>query len=92
MTVKIEAREIDVKTAFLKEELENNKEVNMQAPKGFEKIYPKQDSWLQIKKPIYGQKHSGLYYYQPAKWAIEAKGTERSKANSCLSYTWRNEG
>ncbi len=35
----------------------------MKIPVGFKKFYPKQNSWLQIKKPIYGLKQSGLYYY-----------------------------
>ncbi len=56
------ARVIEIKAAFLMGELKNNKEIYMKIPKGFEKFYPKQDSWL-----IYGLKQSGLYYYGKAK-------------------------
>ncbi len=86
------ARVIDINAAFLKGELENNKEIYMKIPKGFEKFYPKQDSWLQIKKAIYGLKQSGLYYYRKAKRAMQLNGFERSKADSCLFYAWHTEG
>ncbi len=85
------ARVIDVKAAFLKGELENNEEIYIKIPKGFEKFYPKQDSWLQIKKPIYGLKQSGLYYYKKAKQAMQINGFERSKADPCLFYARRNK-
>ncbi len=39
-----EARVIDVKAAFLKGKLKNNKEIYMKITKGFEMFYPKQDS------------------------------------------------
>ncbi len=87
-----EARVIDMKAAFLKGELENNKEIYMEIPKRFEKFYPKQDSWLQTKKPIYSLKQSGLYYYQKVKGAMQTNGFKRIKANPCLFYTWRNKG
>ncbi len=62
-----EARVINVKAAFLKGELKNDEEIYIKIPEGFKKFYPKQDSWLQIKKPIYCLKQSDLYYYRKAK-------------------------
>ncbi len=48
------ARVINVKVAFLKGELKENREIYMKIPEGFKEFYPQQDSLLQIKKSIYG--------------------------------------
>ncbi len=84
------ARVIGVKAEFLNGELKNKEEIYMKIHEGFEKFYPKQDSWLQIKKPIFGLKQSGLYYYWKAKQAMQNNRFERSKADPCLFYAWRN--
>ncbi len=44
------------------------------------------------KKPIYGLKQSCLYYCWKSKQAMHANGFERSEANQCLIYAWRNKG
>ena len=50
----------DVKGAFLKGELDMNKEqIYMHVPEGFEKIY-KEDEILQLKKVIYGKKQAAM--------------------------------
>ncbi len=79
-----DARVIDVKGAFLKGDFENNEEIYMTIPEGFEKYYPKENTWLQIMKPIYGLKQAGLYYYQKAKRAMQENGFEQSNADPCL--------
>ncbi len=48
-----EARVINAKVTFLKGDLENSEEIYTNIPEGFSKFYPKQDSCLQIKEPIY---------------------------------------
>lgn len=41
---KYQARVNDVKAAFLKDNLENNKEIYLKVAVGFEKFYPKQNT------------------------------------------------
>ncbi|KAL7460769.1 hypothetical protein ACHAXS_001213 [Conticribra weissflogii] len=48
----------------------------MTVSEGFEKYYPKENTWLQIMKPIYRFKQAGLYYYQKTKRAMQANGPD----------------
>ncbi len=85
-------RVIDIKASFLQGKLKKNKEIYMKILEGFDKFFPQQVSWLQIKKPNYNLKQVVLYYSGEAKWAMQVNGFERSEADPCLLYTWRNEG
>ncbi len=92
LVAKYEARVIDVKGAFLKGEFENDEEIYMTVPEGFEKYYPNDNTWLRIMKPIYGLKQAGLYYYRKAKRAMQNNGFEQSDADPCLFFKWRPKG
>ena len=54
---------MDVKGAFLHVEIEDNEEIHMEVPKGFEKHYDN-DVVLKLKRCLYGLKQAAMAFWK----------------------------
>ena len=87
-----DARQMDVKTAFLNSELDDNEVIYMQIPEGYncdEEF--KRDNVCLLKRSIYGLKISSKKWYQNFAKEVEKLGFQRDVNQPCL-FTWRHQG
>jgi hypothetical protein len=83
----LELEQIDVKTAFLHGELEE--EIYMDQPKGF--IVPgKEDLVCKLKRPLYGLKQSPRQWYKRFDSLMLTHGFKRSQYDSCVYIKFFN--
>ena len=75
---------LDVKGAFLCGNFENNEEIYMKIPQGFERFYSENAVRLLL-KTIYGLKQAALAFWRSMQYG-------RSKADPCLYFKWTELG
>ena len=82
----------DVKGAFLKGDLDTNKErMFMHVPKGFEKHYPG-SVYLLLLKAIYGTKQAAIIFWKELLKCMKSMGYKRNGADPCLYFRWTMVG
>ena len=82
----------DVKGAFLKGDLDTNKErMFMHVPKGFEKHYPG-SVYLLLLKAIYGTKQAAIIFWKELLKCMKSMGYKRNGADPCLYFRWTTVG
>ncbi|KAG8491187.1 hypothetical protein CXB51_014418 [Gossypium anomalum] len=79
----LELEQLDVKTAFLHEELEEN--IYMQQPEGFT-VSEKEDYVCLLKKSIYGLKQSPRQWYKRFDSFMTSHDFKRSSFDSCVYF------
>jgi Reverse transcriptase (RNA-dependent DNA polymerase) len=80
---------MNVKGAFLLENIKKGKELYMKIPQGFEKFYAEDDVWLLL-KTLYGMKQAAKAFWLVLSRTIKAIAFKRSGADPCLYYKWNN--
>ena len=82
----------DVKGAFLKGDLDQDKEqIYMHVPKGFEEFYGS-DELLQLLKAIYGMKQAAMDFWRELIKCMKDILCKRSGADPCLYFKWMVAG
>jgi hypothetical protein len=81
------AHVVDVKGAFLYEELEDGKKNYINILLGFTKFYSS-NTVLLLKKMLYGLKQAAMAFYRKLFVAMQNIGLKRSTADPCLYYKW----
>jgi hypothetical protein len=64
---------VDIKGAFLHEEIEDSKVFYMKVPRGFERFYP-DDVVLKLKKCIYGLKQAAMVFWRQLLLCMKSMG------------------
>ena len=82
---------VDVCGAFLYGEFENETEVYMEVPKGFEKYFPA-DVILLLMKTIHGLKQAANAFWKKLLKAYLEMAYKWSKADPCLYFKWTAVG
>uniref|UniRef100_A0ACD5Z7T1 Uncharacterized protein n=1 Tax=Avena sativa TaxID=4498 RepID=A0ACD5Z7T1_AVESA len=83
----LELEQLDVKTAFLHGELEE--EIYMDQPEGF--IVPKKEDFVcKLKRSLYGLKQSPRQWYKRFNSFMISQGFKRSQFNSCVYIKFVN--
>ena|SRR5882762_6020509 len=77
--------QIDVKTAFLRGELEPGEEVYMKQPKGFEEEGWKDDIW-ELQRGLYGLPQGGCIWNKKMNKEMVTLGFTRLKCEYCLYF------
>jgi len=85
----LELEQLDVKTAFLHGELEE--QIYMKQPQGFE-IKGKEDHVCLLKKSLYGLKQSSRQWYKRFDSFMLSHGYFRSMYDSCVYFRKLNDG
>lgn len=80
---------LDVEGAFLQGKFKDGEELYMSIPQGWEEFYPG-DVVLRMNVPIYGTKQAGACFYRTLVESIKERRYNRSKADPCLYYVWRD--
>jgi hypothetical protein len=89
MNAKWIAAVLDVEGAFLQGKFKDGEELYMSIPQGWEEFYPG-DVVLRMNVPIYGTKQAGACFYRTLVESIKERRYNRSKADPCLYYVWRD--
>jgi hypothetical protein len=82
---------LDVKGAFLHGEFEDDHQVYMEVPQGFEQYYPA-NCVLLLLKTLYGTKQAAKAFWVKLLEAMNGMGCKRSKADPCLYFKWTIHG
>ena len=82
---------VDVKGAFLCGSFDNNEEMYMEVPQGFEKYYGS-DVVLKLQRTIYGTKQAAKQYWRESVKCFKDMGYEQSAADPCLYYKHTPDG
>ena len=61
----------------------------IEIPNGFHKFYGK-DEVLKLSVPIYGTKQAALCFYKTLVKKVTERKYERSKADPCLYFSWKD--
>ncbi|KAG8471605.1 hypothetical protein CXB51_036639 [Gossypium anomalum] len=85
----LELEQLDVKTAFLHGELEE--EIYMQQPEGFT-VSEKEDYVCLLKKSLYGLKQSPRQWYKRFDSFMTSHDFKRSSFDSCVYFKKNNDG
>ncbi|KAG8478507.1 hypothetical protein CXB51_028390 [Gossypium anomalum] len=85
----LELEQLDVKTAFLHGELEED--IYMQQPEGFT-VSEKEDYVCLLKKSLYGSKQSPRQWYKRFDSFITSHGFKRSSFDSCVYFKKNSDG
>ena len=81
-----------MKGAFLKGDLDIDKEqMYMHVPEGFEEYYEK-DELLQLVKAIYGTKQAAMAFWKELLKCMSDMANKRSGADPCLYFKWTAMG
>ena len=78
---------VDVKGAFLLGEFEQNEQIYMEIPEGFEQFYDA-DCLLLLLKTLYGLKQADMAFWKKLLAAMRNMGFEKSCAYLCLYFEW----
>ena len=82
---------IDVEGAFLQGRFINGEQIHIDVPDGMDKFYgSREDVVLLLNVPIYGTKQAAHCFYQTLVKKVKDRSYNRSKADPCLYYIWRN--
>ena len=82
---------IDVEGAFLQGKFVNGEQIYIEVPDGMEEFYgSKEDVALLLNAPIYGTKQAAFCFYKTLVGKVKDSKYERSKADPCLYYRWKN--
>eukprot|EP00957_Ditylum_brightwellii_P183618 13985989-Ditylum_brightwellii.AAC.1 len=76
-----------IKGAFLKGNLEDNKQKNMKVPRGFKKYYPN-DMMLLLLKATYGTKQAVMVFWRELLACMKDTGYKRSGIDPRMHYKW----
>ena len=79
---------LDVKGAFLHGDFEDDDEVYMEVPEGFEKYYDPRIYVLLLLQTLYGLKQAALAFWKKLLQCFKSMGFDRSKADPCLYFKW----
>ena len=80
---------LDVEGAFLQGSFYNGEVLYMKVPDGFEEYY-EPDEVLRMNVPIYGTKQASQCFYRTFKNGVKTKGYQRSKADPCMFFRWKD--
>jgi hypothetical protein len=80
---------LDVVGAFLNGRFDNDEEIYIKVPQGFEKWYPGA-VFLLLLRTMYGTKQAAMQYWKEMQKAFRSLKYERSKADPCLYSCWTN--
>ena len=80
---------VDVEGAFLQGEFTEGEEIYIEVPQGFEEYY-NDDDVLKLNVPLYGMKQAASCFYKKLVKAVKKRNYERSKADPCLYFTWKD--
>ena len=78
---------LDVKSAFLHGESENDEKIYVEVPEGFEDFYPA-DVLLLLLRTMCGLKQAAFAFWRELLHAMRSILFERSGADPCLCYRW----
>ena len=81
---------VDVRGAFLLGEWEQEREIYMEVPQGWELLYPP-NTVLRLLKTVYGAKQSAKRFWILTLKTMDKMQFVRSKADPCLYYTWHEQ-
>ena len=82
----------DVKGAFLKGDLDLEKEqMYMHVPKGFEKFYP-ENVLLMLLKALYGKKQAAIAFWKELLKCMSDMKYERNGVDLCMYFRWTMAG
>lgn len=86
------AEALDVEGAFLQGKFKNGEVIYTEVPDGMEEFYGKRsDVVLLLLVPIYGTKQAANCFYDTLVKAVkEDQAYDRSKADSCLFFSWKD--
>ena len=85
------AKIVDVEGAFLQGQFVNGEVMYIEVPDGMKEFYGKrEDVVLLLNAPIYGTKQAAFCFYKTLVEKIKDSKYERSKADPCLYYRWKN--
>ena len=85
------AKIVDVEGAFLQGKFVNGEVMYIEVPDGMEEFYGRrEDVVLLLNAPIYGTKQAAFCFYKTLVGKIKDSKYERSKADPCLYYRWKN--
>lgn len=83
---------IDISNAYLNGEIEDQFQVYMAQPEGFEVENPNGKRWVcRLKKGLYGLKQSGRLWYQKLATELEKIGFTQIKSDPSI-YVWESDG
>ena len=82
---------VDVKGAFLHGKIEDNEEIHMEVPKGFEKHYD-DGVVLKLRRFLYGLEQAAMAFWKQLLKCMKDMNMERSTADPCLYYDWTPDG
>jgi Reverse transcriptase (RNA-dependent DNA polymerase) len=80
---------VDVEGAYLQGEFTEGEEIHIEVPQGFEGYYD-EDYVLKRNVPLYGMKQAASCFYKKLVKAVKKRNYERSKADPCLYFTWKD--
>ena len=84
---------IDIHGAFLLGLFEDNEEIYIEVPQGFEKKYIHYgDVVLKLVRTIYGTKQAAMAYWREQCIAMRDMNYDRSSCDPCLNYKWTDNG
>ena len=81
---------LDVMGAFLHGQFWDGEEIYMEVPEGFQKFYP-QNVLLLLLRTIYGLKQAAYAFWIEILKCFRHMGYERSKADPCLYWKWKDD-
>ena len=91
LTFQMFADILDVKSAFLHGEFENDEKIYVEVPEGFEDFYPA-DVLLLLLKTMCGLKQAAFAFWRELLRAMRSILFERSGADPCLYFRWTMHG
>ena len=83
---------LDVKGAFLHGNFENDDEIYMEVPEGFEHHYDPRYYVLLLLQTLNGLKQAALAFWKKLLMCFKSMGFDRSKADPCLYFKWTITG
>jgi hypothetical protein len=83
---------LDLKGAFLHGDFEDEKDVYLKVPEGFEQYYDPRIFVLLLMQTLYGLKQAAKAFWNKLLMAFRSMGFQRSKADPCLYFDWTPEG
>ncbi|MGH7955289.1 MAG: reverse transcriptase domain-containing protein [Gloeomargaritales cyanobacterium] len=78
---------VDVQGAFLSGEFEDNEQIFVEVPQGFEGFYPK-EVVLMLIKTLYGLKQAAMAFWRKLIASFKDMKYDRSAADPCLYFAW----
>ena len=83
---------LDIQGAFLHGLFEDNEELYMEIPEGFEKYYDPMEYLLLLLRTIYGLKNAAMAFWKELIKCFNSMKYQKSKADPCLYFKWTKEG